>query len=59
MSGSPETIKLINKGKFKEASIQFLDNEEYRNAKQLGRAGIIPRMKAVSSALANEGSGSA
>lgn len=59
MSGSPETIKLINKGKFKEASIEFLDNEEYRNAKQLGRAGIIPRMKAVSSALANEGSGSA
>ena len=56
ISGSPETIKLINKGEFKKASVEFLDNDEYRNAKQRKRSGIIPRMEALSNALAKEGS---
>jgi GH24 family phage-related lysozyme (muramidase) len=54
MSGSPETIKLINKGKFKEASKEFLNNKEYMTARERGRAGIIPRMEAVASALEEE-----
>lgn len=55
MSGSPATIKLINKGKFKEASIEFLNNKEYKTAREKGRAGIIPRMEAVATALEDEG----
>ena len=54
MSGSPETIKLINSGKFKEAATEFLDNEEYRTARKRGRAGIIPRMEGVADALRSE-----
>lgn len=40
---SPETRKLINKGKFKEAAKEFLDNDEYRGAQKEGskRRGII------------------
>lgn len=55
MSGSPKTIGLINEGKFVEASTEFLNNEEYRTARKRGRAGIIPRMQAVSLALKEEG----
>lgn len=55
MSGSPDTIKLINQGKFSQAATEFLDNEEYRTAKERGRAGIIPRMDAVAEALRKEG----
>lgn len=55
MSGSPKTIDLINEGKFAEASTEFLNNEEYRTARERGRAGIIPRMQAVSLALKEEG----
>jgi GH24 family phage-related lysozyme (muramidase) len=54
MSGSPKTIKLINKGKFEEAAEEFLNNDEYRTARERGRAGIIPRMDAVADALRNE-----
>jgi len=54
MSGSPATIKLINKGKFKEASKEFLNNKEYMTARERGRAGIIPRMEAVAAALEEE-----
>ena len=40
---STETRKLINKGKFKEAAKEFLDNKEYRGAQKEGskRRGII------------------
>ena len=54
MSGSPDTIKLINEGKFKEASVEFLDNEEYKNAKERQRSGIISRMDLVADALSKE-----
>ena len=51
ISGSPETIKLINAGKFEEASVEFLNNEEYRTT-ELG--GVKTRMEALSSALKAE-----
>ena len=50
---SPETRKLINQGKFKEAAKEFLDNKEYRTAKQRGRSGIRDRMEDVAKALRN------
>jgi len=51
LSGSPLTIRLINAGKFKEASIEFLKNEEYDNAISLDRRGIIKRMKNTAKAI--------
>jgi len=54
MSGSPKTIGLINEGKFAEASKEFLDNKEYRTARERGRTGVVPRMEAVSIALLKE-----
>jgi len=54
MSGSPKTITLINAGDFEAAAKEFLNNYEYKNARSLGRAGIIPRMNAVAAALKNE-----
>lgn len=55
LSGSPKTINLINKGDFTAASTEFLDNREYKNAVARGRAGIRPRMEAVSNALLEAG----
>jgi len=52
---SPKTRRLINKGKFQEAAKEFLNNEEYKNAKKLGRSGIIERMDDVALALKNMG----
>lgn len=52
---SPKTRRLINKGKFQEAAKEFLNNEEYKNAKKLGRPGIIERMDDVALALKNMG----
>tara|TARA_R110000796_G_C14362537_1_gene412972 strand:- start:95 stop:625 length:531 start_codon:yes stop_codon:yes gene_type:complete len=46
--GSPITIRLINEGKFKEASKEFLRNNEYINRVELNRRGIGPRMENVS-----------
>ena len=51
LSGSPDTIKLINAGKYKEAAIEFLDNDEYRNAVSLNRRGIRKRMEATANAI--------
>jgi hypothetical protein len=47
------TIGLINAGKFDQAADEFLKNDEYENAEELGRAGIIPRMDAVAESLRN------
>jgi len=44
---SPNTVKLINQGRYKEAAGEFLDNEEYRTAEEKGKSGIIGRMKEV------------
>jgi len=52
-AGSPKTVDLINQGKFKEASKEFLNSDEYRNAKARGREGIRARMENASKAIAN------
>ena len=51
---SPKTRRLINEGKYKEAAKEFLDNDEYRNAKARDRAGVVDRMNAVANALMKE-----
>jgi len=49
--GSPETLKLINEGKFNEAADEFLNNNEYRNAEARGRPGIRGRMEKTAEAI--------
>lgn len=49
--GSPDTMKLMNEGKFDEAAIEFLNNDEYRTAEEEDIPGIRPRMEAVRDAL--------
>lgn len=51
IAGSPKTIKLINEGKFQEASEEFLDNNEYRTTTLRG---VKRRMKGLSDTLAKE-----
>jgi len=51
IGGSPNTVRLINEGKFGEASKEFLKNTEYRDRVKLNRPGIGPRMERVSSEL--------
>jgi GH24 family phage-related lysozyme (muramidase) len=51
IGGSPKTVKLINEGKFGEASKEFLKNTEYIDRVKLNRRGIGPRMENVSSEL--------
>tara|TARA_R100000093_G_C1935813_1_gene70307 strand:- start:620 stop:1483 length:864 start_codon:yes stop_codon:yes gene_type:complete len=48
---SPNTIKLINQGKYAEAAEEYLDNDEYRRAEELKKPGIRPRMERVAEAL--------
>jgi GH24 family phage-related lysozyme (muramidase) len=48
---SGETRKLIKKGHYNEAAVEFLDHEEYRNAVALGIPGIRPRMERFSTEL--------
>ena len=55
LSGSPKTIRLINEGKYKEASIEFLKNDEYKKATKVKMSGVKKRMKDVSEALFKEG----
>ena len=57
ITGSPDTIDLINEGDFQGASKEFLNNDEYREAAKRGRPGIGKRMEAVSNALAKPGTG--
>tara|TARA_A100000171_G_C2097654_1_gene127955 strand:- start:41 stop:1006 length:966 start_codon:yes stop_codon:yes gene_type:complete len=54
---SPNTVKLINQGKYAEAAREFLNNEEYRNADDLGKPGIKPRMEKVANELNRMASG--
>jgi GH24 family phage-related lysozyme (muramidase) len=51
LSGSPKTLNLINEGKYKEASKEFLRNEEYKNAEKLNRKGIKKRMENTAKAI--------
>ena len=48
---SKNTLRLINEGKFAEAADEFLNNDEYKNARRLGKSGIRPRMEAVANNL--------
>ena len=50
LSGSPKTIELINKGDFKKAAKEFLDNKEYKKSKKEG-TGVANRMEELSNAL--------
>ena len=52
---SPKTRRLLSEGKFEEAAVEILNNDEYRNARKNKRAGIIPRMDAVAAAIRAEG----
>ena len=54
---STKTIKLINAGKYNEAAEEFLRNDEYINAKKLGKRGIRESMKKVSNLLKKEKAG--
>jgi hypothetical protein len=51
---SPKARKLLTEGKFEESATEFLNNDEYRNAVKLNRAGIRPRMEAVAKAIRDE-----
>jgi len=52
---SPKTRKLINQNKFEEAAIEFLNNDEYKNAVKRGRRGIRKRMQETANAIRNMG----
>lgn len=54
LSGSPKTLALINEGKFSEAAVEFLDNNEYRNPDTA--RGVKNRMLLIANALELEGS---
>lgn len=49
LSGSPKTIRLINEGKYEEASKEFLNNDEYRDPNTA--SGIKKRMQATAKAI--------
>ena len=53
LSGSPKTLKNIREGKFAEAAKEFLDNEEYREAKESG-SGVAARMEGLANLLKEE-----
>lgn len=58
LSGSPKTLKLINEGKYDLAAIEFLNNDEYRQAKDWEkkknkRHGVAVRMENLSKELNN------
>ncbi len=56
LSGSPKTIGLINEGKFKEASKEFLNNREYRTRKESkDLLGVVKRMENLSNQLSSLG----
>ena len=52
---SIKTRKLINAGKFSEAAKEFLNNDEYRNAKKNKRSGVISHFELTAKLLNKEG----
>lgn len=58
IAGSPNTIRLINEERFEEAAKEFLDHDEYQEAKRLGKKsgkrGIVARMEGLSKELEKE-----
>lgn len=53
LSGSPKTLQHIREGKFTDAAKEFLDNEEYREAKESG-SGVAARMEGLANLLKDE-----
>ena len=55
LSGSPKTIRLINDGKFEEASKEFLNNNEYKKYKSKPGTmdGVVNRMEDTAKAIAS------
>ena len=51
-----EAVKLINNGEWEKAAVEFLDYQEYRDAKKIGskRRGIVFRMDSIADALKDE-----
>ena len=56
LPGSPNTVALINQGKFKEAGTEFLDNDEYRESKKAG-TGVYKRMDSYAKSFSNATTG--
>lgn len=54
LSGSPATMKLINEGDYTAAGAEFLNNDEYRDAKKAG-SGVAKRMERLANSLASYG----
>jgi hypothetical protein len=56
LSQSPNTIALLKSNQFKEASKEFLNFQEYKDAKAglTKKGGIVPRMEETSRAMAEE-----
>tara|TARA_R100001224_G_scaffold14501_2_gene7233 strand:- start:3200 stop:5818 length:2619 start_codon:yes stop_codon:yes gene_type:complete len=52
---SPKTRKLINEGKFSEAAKEFLNNDEYKNARKNKRSGVISHFELTAKLLNKEG----
>ena len=52
---SPKTRELINAGKFSEAAKEFLNNDEYRNARKNKRLGVISHFELTAKLLNKEG----
>lgn len=53
LSGSPKAMKNIREGKFADAAKEFLDNDEYRQAKKSG-SGVAARMEGLANLLKEE-----
>ena len=48
---SPNTRKLINQGKYKEAAKELLDNKEYKSRKSKGDDGVTKRLEDLHDAM--------
>jgi len=53
ISGSPKALELANKGQWKQAAAEFLDNDEYKAAVKSG-SGVAKRMEETAQAMINE-----
>ena len=51
ITGSPNAVKFINSKDYAKAAEEYLDNDEYKNARKLGKPGIRGRMEDVADAL--------
>lgn len=54
LSGSPKTLRLLNEYEFDKAADEYLNNREYKGARQKGMAGIAVRMEGNAEVMRNE-----